>query len=189
VRTPPAWSPDGRSVYYAKLTRHNPHWSLQFDLYRYDLAEEEETRITSGRRAQSPSVSPDGARIVFVTVSDGTANLAVVDRDGNNYRQITSFAEGEQAYNPRWSAAGDMIVFDYSERSGRDIAAIVPDGTGFGSLSGAMMTPAARRCRRTDRAWCTALTGRASSICTRSTSRVATLINSPMSPGGRSILR
>ena len=32
VRTSPAWSPDGTRLYYGKMTRDNPHWSLQFVL-------------------------------------------------------------------------------------------------------------------------------------------------------------
>jgi Tol biopolymer transport system component len=129
VRSAPAWSPDGKKLYYGKLTRDNPHWSLQFDLYEYDLAAEEERRVTSGHRALSPAVSPDGKRVAFVTTRDGTSNLAMVNLDGGDHRELTLYASGEQVYNPAWSPDGSRIVFDYSVKDGRDIAWVRPDGT------------------------------------------------------------
>lgn len=131
VRTAPAWSPDGTKLYYGKLTRDNPHWSLQFDIYEYDLTTDDERRVTTGRRGLNPTVSPDGERIAFVTTRDGTANLAVVNRDGTGYREITLYANGEQVYNPAWSPDGSRIVFDHSIKDGRDIAWVAPDGSGL----------------------------------------------------------
>jgi WD40 repeat protein len=123
------WSPDGRKLYYARTTSHNSHFSLQSDLYVYDLEKEEETRITYGKRAMSPSISPDGKTLVFVVGSDGTSNLATMNADTSNFERITSFKNGEQVYAPKWSSKGDRIVFDYSIRDGRDIAWIRPDGS------------------------------------------------------------
>ena len=62
VRTAPAWSPDGTKLYYGRQTRDNSHWSLQFDIYEYDLPREDERRITTGKRALSPTVSPTANR-------------------------------------------------------------------------------------------------------------------------------
>jgi hypothetical protein len=129
VRTRPAWSPDGKKLYYARLTRDNPHWSLLYDLYVYDLEQEEEERLTRGARALTPAVSPDGRTLVFVVNSDGTTNLAVMPAAGGPIRPITRFGSGEQVYNPRWSPSGDRIIFDYSIKDGRDLAVIRPDGS------------------------------------------------------------
>ncbi|MBK7256540.1 MAG: PD40 domain-containing protein [Ignavibacteriae bacterium] len=134
VRTAPAWSPDGTKLYYGRSGRDNPHWSLQFDIYEYDLKSEEERRVTFGRRAISPTVSPDGEKIAFVVSRDGTANLAVTNRDGSGYREITLYANGEQVYNPCWSPDGSRIVFDHSIKDGRDIAWIRPDGSDLAFL-------------------------------------------------------
>lgn len=129
VRTAPAWSPDGTKLYYGRSTRDNPHWSYQFDIFEYDLTAEKERRVTSGKRAINPTVSPDGKFLVFATNHDGTSNLAIVNIDGSGYRQVTPYANGEQVYNPCWSPGGDRILFDYSVRDGRDIAWVRPDGT------------------------------------------------------------
>jgi WD40 repeat protein len=131
VRNAPAWSPDGTKLYYAKNTRENPHWSLQFDVYEYTIATEDERRITKGRRAMTPVVSPDGKKIAYVVNADGTTNLAVANVDGSGHHVITPYANGEQVYNPQWSPSGDRLIFDYSVRDGRDIAEVRPDGSGL----------------------------------------------------------
>ncbi|HTY01478.1 MAG TPA: biopolymer transporter Tol [Bacteroidota bacterium] len=134
VRTAPAWSPDGRTLYYGKATRDNPHWSYQFDIYKYDLVKQEETRITRGKRACSPTVSPDGSQLACVVNADGTTNLAVMSADGSNYHVVTPYHEGEQVYRPQWSPRGDRILFDYSMKDGRDIAWVKPDGSDLALL-------------------------------------------------------
>jgi hypothetical protein len=131
VRTAPAWSPDGTKLYYARVTRDNPHWSYQYDIFEYDLKTDDERRITFGKRAINPSLSPDGKQLVYVTSKDGTSNLVVVNLDGTGTRQVTPYANGEQVYNPCWSASGDRILFDYSIQDGRDLAWIHPDGSGL----------------------------------------------------------
>jgi WD40 repeat protein len=131
VRTSAGWSPDGTSIYYAKNTRDHPHLYLQFDIYRYDFRTEKETRITHGRRALQPSVSPDGKSLAYVVNADGTTNIALADADGAGEHLLTRYSEGEQVYNPKWSPSGDRIIFDYSLKDGRSIAEIRPDGSGL----------------------------------------------------------
>lgn len=123
-----SWSPDGKKIYYSKSTRDNPYWSKLYDLYEYDIENEKELRLTRGVRANSPSVSPDGALIAFVAGSDGTLNIFTVKRDGSNIQQLTNFKHGEQVYNPKWSPDGKNILFDYSIKDGRDVAMIPATG-------------------------------------------------------------
>ena len=132
VRSSLSWSPDGRRIFYSKISRDNGHWSSYHDLYVYDLVNEDEERLTEGLRAQSPAVSPDGRSLVYVAGSDGTLNLflteldsatGLIRREANN-RRLTDFSSGEQVYNPRWSPDGRMIVFDYSVKDGRDIVTV-----------------------------------------------------------------
>ncbi len=126
-----SWSPDGKKLYYSRITTRNPNFSSQSDLYVFDLDQEKETRLTYGKRAVSPHVSPDGKRVVFVVGKDGTSNLAVMNTDTSGFRVLTTFTNGEQVYGPKWSPDGDRIVFDYSIRDGRDVAWIRPDGSGM----------------------------------------------------------
>lgn len=128
VRSNLSWSPDGKKIYYSKTTRRNKHWSSFHDIYVYDIERKEETRLTNSLRANSPAVSPDGKTIAYVTGSDGTLNLFLMDSAGANLRQLTSFRHGEQVYNPKWPPDGTEIVFDYSINDGRDIRAVSARG-------------------------------------------------------------
>jgi len=123
------WSPDGNALYYTKPTRENPGWYLLYDVYRYDLVNDKEVRITHAQRATSPTASPDGAQLACVINHDGTTNIAVMKGDGTDLHQITHYEHGEQFYNLKWSPKGDRILFDYSIRDGRDIGWVRPDGT------------------------------------------------------------
>ncbi len=135
-----SWSPDGKKLYYSRIAKNNPHFSSLSDIYVYDLEKEEETRLTFGVRAMTPSVAPDGKKLAFVVGKDGASNLAVLNLDYGeaeysvlpqpaSFRRLTSFVNGEQVYAPKWSPNGDRIVFDYSIRDGRDVAWIRPDGS------------------------------------------------------------
>ncbi|MDE3057947.1 MAG: PD40 domain-containing protein [Bacteroidota bacterium] len=125
-----SWSPDGKRIYYAKITHDNPYWSDYSDVYVCDVATGDETRLTYAARAINPSVSPDGKKIVYATESDGTMNICVVDADGKNIRQLTRFTEGEQVFTPKWSPDSSYIVFGYATRDAQDVARVsVVDGT------------------------------------------------------------
>ncbi len=135
VRSTLSFSPDGRFLYYAKSSRENPHWSRFYDLYRYDIAEEEETRLTHGWRAQNPKISPDGSRIVFAFGHDGTMNIGVADADGKNFRKVTKFEDGEQVYTPCFSLDSKTIVFGYSKGHNQSLAEIQEDGSGYRTIA------------------------------------------------------
>jgi Tol biopolymer transport system component len=137
VRSELSWSPDAKRIYYARHSRDNDHWSNYSDLYAYDLDAKEETRLTYGRRAASPSLSPDGKRIAYVAGSDGTLNLYVMDIDGRNMLRLTNYAHGEQVYSPSWSPDGQTLLFDYSIADGRDLATVPASG---GEVSFLMQT-------------------------------------------------
>ncbi|HUN67009.1 MAG TPA: biopolymer transporter Tol [Bacteroidota bacterium] len=142
VRSAFSWSPDGKKIYYGKITQANSHWSNIADLYVYDIARDDETRLTHGLRAHSPAVSPDGSTIAFLAGSDGTINLYTMRPDGSGIRRLTNYSGGEQVYNPKWSPDGSTIMFDYSIKDGRDIASIPAGG---GEVSFLLATPADER--------------------------------------------
>lgn len=131
IRSSISLSPDGKKIYYAKLSEKNPKWTNIHDIYYYDLEEEEETRLTNGLRANNPSLSNDGKFISFVYQKDGTVNIGLVNSDGSNFKRLTFFENGEQVYNPKFSPDDSYIVFDYSYHHTRDIARVDVDGTNY----------------------------------------------------------
>ncbi|MFO7447905.1 MAG: biopolymer transporter Tol [Ignavibacteriaceae bacterium] len=140
VRSTISWVPGSNKIIYAKIDDDNPNWYNVHDLYVYDIDEDEETRLTYNIRANQPSVSHDGSKVVFLFQKDGTTNLGTVninlkDSDkAENLVQLTQFADGEQVYNPVFSNDDSYIVFDYSYHHTRDIARINIDGSGYTNL-------------------------------------------------------
>jgi Tol biopolymer transport system component/DNA-binding winged helix-turn-helix (wHTH) protein len=67
--------------------------------------------ISSTRQESAPQYSPDGRRIVFVSDRTGSDELWIIDSEGQQARQITSFG-GPSVGSPRWSLDGRQIAFD-----------------------------------------------------------------------------
>jgi len=128
VRSTFSWIDNETKVIYSKITDNNPNWYNVHDLYVYDIKNEKETRLTKNLRANQPSVSNDETKIVFLFQKDGTTNLALVNIDGSDYKQLTFFENGEQVYNPKFSPDDAHIIFDYSYHNTRDIARISAGG-------------------------------------------------------------
>lgn len=131
VRSTLSFSPDDRYLYYSRATQQNPNWSKVFDIYRFDLLNEKEERLTFGLRAMNPRISNDGTKIVFAYGSGGTLNIGTSDADGKNVRQLTSFADGEQVYTPVWSPDGTTAAFGFSSGEHQSVAVINDDGSGL----------------------------------------------------------
>ncbi len=126
-----SWVPGENKIIYSKLSDDNPNWYNVHDIYVYDFDKDKETRLTHNLRANQPSISHDGKKIVFLFERDGTTNLATIGTDGKDYKKLTSFNNGEQVYEPKFSNKDSFIMFDYSYREGRDIARIDTDGSNF----------------------------------------------------------
>jgi len=127
-----SWSPDGQNLVYAKKTSRTSQGSHYYDLYRFNLKSKKETRITRFKRVREPDWSVNSAKLVCVLEKDGSSNLAVMGLDGNGFKQITHFQNGEQVYSPRWNKDGGRILFALSDtRYGRDIASIDSSGMDF----------------------------------------------------------
>ena len=89
-----------------------PTWALDFIAYsaevpggveikKVNVGTRDVVQLTDGPGSnESPTVSPNGRHIAFVTTRWGKEHIAVMDADGKNVRQITFV--GNNRY-PRWS--------------------------------------------------------------------------------------
>lgn len=116
------WSPDGKAIYFARRESKDRFGAVYFDLFSYDIEQEEETRLTRGARLRDPAVSPDGAHLVAVRNQDGTNDLAIVElpaeEEAAKWTVITKSPFGRQYYSPRWLPGGEAVLVDMFDSGG-----------------------------------------------------------------------
>ena len=118
-----AWSPDGQWIALSASLDGNT------ELFRVrDGGGGEPERLTKNWAIDvSPSWSPDGKSIVFVSDRAGRPDLYILDPESARLRRLTF--EGSYNADPEWSPLGDGIA--YVSRIGGDfqVFRIRPDGT------------------------------------------------------------
>jgi Tol biopolymer transport system component len=83
---------------------------------------------------QTPSLSPDGSELVYLSDNGGHANLWVIRTDGTRARQITFERDPAVTIGvPKWSPAGDAIVYIVN-RDLPQLWVVRPDGRGARKL-------------------------------------------------------
>jgi TolB protein len=92
----PTWSiSPNNEIAYASQT------GAGYDIRLYDVAKGTSSTLTDGIGSnESPAFSPNGRHIAFTSTRAGKAQIFLIDRDGNNLRQITR--TGMNRY-PNWS--------------------------------------------------------------------------------------
>lgn len=127
------FSPDGRYVAMSREVNGNS------DIYIIELARRTERRLTTSTSIDtSPSFSPDGRNIVFVSDRGRGPQLYIMREDGGTMPCPTggsdtacriTFGDGQYT-TPVWSPRGDWIAFTYQGEGSFFIGVIRPDGTG-----------------------------------------------------------
>jgi Tol biopolymer transport system component len=121
------WFPDGTKLLYS---RYMENTALK-DIYIYDLTEDKEKQITWHARALDPALSPDGKTIAYIHNKGGIQNLALIDVDGKNNRNLTNFNDGTQLYSPCWTPDGKKIILGIFKNGNRDIAVVKAGAAAF----------------------------------------------------------
>lgn len=122
--------PDNSLVFEQGGWLYRREYAFQ-DLFRRDARTGEIARLTRGRRARDPAVSPDGRRIAFSMNEHGESVLAVMDAVPDApARVIWRGARFDQAFQPAWSPDGARIAFSAWRRGGFRDVVIVDVATG-----------------------------------------------------------
>ena len=120
----------------------------QSDIWRFPINGSAENNTRNGVRitnqtgqVQTPSVSPDGEEMVYLSDSGGHGNLWIAKTDGSAPRQLTFERDPTVAVGvPVWSPAGDYIVFVVTQQGRTAQWIIHPDGSGLRQLIPAGVT-------------------------------------------------
>ncbi|HTR56444.1 MAG TPA: hypothetical protein VMJ10_37480 [Kofleriaceae bacterium] len=116
--------PDGSFVYeQGRVFRRDYTFE---DLFRFDARTGHTTRLTTGRRARDPAISPDGRRLAFSLNQHSESALAVMDLEPDAKESIVWQGERyDEAYQPAWSPDGTRLAFSAWRTGGyRDILVV-----------------------------------------------------------------
>ena len=112
----PSFSP--RNGKFAAAVTNFDSTGIERDIYLFDKDGRKNTPLITGSSDDhSPSWSPDGSKIAFVSLRDGNPEIYVINRDGKNLRRLTHNPAHDEF--PVWSPDGEMIAFA-SNRDGNE---------------------------------------------------------------------
>ena len=127
----PCFTPDGGLL--ASISgKHATH------IYRLGAKGQPSVPITSlGSINISPTLSPDGAQMAYVSNRAGGPQIYISPVNGGSHRRLS--LKGKENTDPWWSPRGDRIVFVGRTRDGDlNIFTINPDGTDLQQLTSGM---------------------------------------------------
>lgn len=114
----PAYSADGSRLAYARWV----DGSGQSELFDYDARQYCcERRLTRNPKIDmSPTYSPDGRRVAFLSDRLGPTHIFVMRSEGGDASVLSPFVYGESGayFAPDWSAKGSLVTFHGSRRRG-----------------------------------------------------------------------
>lgn len=142
LETQPAWSPDGRYLYFASAPKRwadqrtfpAEHYAqVRYDLkrVRYDVEADQwgavETVLSAERTGKSnvnPRLSPDGRFLLFCTCNYGNfalyqpdSDLCLLNLESGQYRKLECNSDFAEAWHA-WSSNGRWIVFSSKRPTG-----------------------------------------------------------------------
>jgi hypothetical protein len=137
METYPAWSPDGRFLYFSRTAANadTPYDSIRYDIYRMafdpaskEFGEAEPVYLASGQdqSASFPRISPDGRYLLCTRHNYGTfpiwhkeADLCLMDLgSGREEPQALVNSEDTDSYHS-WGSDSRWIVFSSRRQDGR----------------------------------------------------------------------
>jgi Tol biopolymer transport system component len=122
-------------VFAARTRSHSDIWAFPLS-----GAPEENSRTAvrithQTGQVQTPSISPDGTEIVYLSNSGGHGNLWVAKTDGTQVRQITFWRDpGVSIGVPIWAPVGQQIVFIVTQGGKTGEWLVNSDATGLQQL-------------------------------------------------------
>lgn len=114
-----SFAPDDRLVYTSRTTGNPKLWIIKADGTG-------KQQLTDGDGGDfTPSVSPDGRYVAFISDRSGTQNVWRIDIDGRNPKQLT---KGRWDQHPSWSADNKWLIYTSNDGSRQTLWKVPMDG-------------------------------------------------------------
>jgi len=121
IHVSPSWTDAAQGLLFTSYKRGNP------DLFALDLRSGRETLLSNRRGLNlGGRVSPDGSRIAVTIEDEGNAEIAILSRDGQLLRRVTSHWAID--VSPSWSPDGRRLAFCSNRAGGPQIFIVNADG-------------------------------------------------------------
>jgi len=118
-----------------RVTGHSNLWKIPVSGTPLDNVRDAVQLTHQTGHVRTPSVSPDGRELVFLSDSGGHGNLWIMDLQRRSVRQLTFERDPAVTIgSPLWSPSGREIVFVVS-RGDTGLSAIRPDGRGLRQIT------------------------------------------------------
>lgn len=133
------FSRDGKRMIYVQTNSQSNIQAVEFDSTRERTIGEPFWITRGDRQIVRPELSPDGKQFVMRLPRRTQDDIALVSRDGANWRDLTNDKFFDRY--PRWSPDGKKIAFVSDRGGGYEIWMIDADGTNmrqvtFGGMTG-----------------------------------------------------
>lgn len=137
----PVWTPDGAAI---AVVRGNAEGGSDIWLISADGSGDEHKLVGGSAETRSPSVSPDGKQLAYISGEAGALDVWVVAIDGGEPRRLTENTNplDEPRWTPRWSPDGRWIAYVSSrsgERNNDDLWLVSADGSQHRQLTTGLM--------------------------------------------------
>ena len=108
----PVYQPGGNSILYAQGTGNGT--DLVLATLALDSSRPKKITIGRGTDNTSPSYSPDGTQIAFISGRSGSPQVYIMDADGSNVQLLTPYKAGVRSYraSPDWSPDGRAVAYE-----------------------------------------------------------------------------
>ncbi|MEL7187045.1 MAG: S9 family peptidase, partial [Pseudomonadota bacterium] len=123
------WSPDGQHVVFASNRQPVPDSDYRADIFVIDVeaAEPAPRRLTDDDRTKSsPTFSPDGETVAFLSAEDGVyalQRIAVIPAKGGEAKLLTSDFD-RAIWSYQWSPDGEWIYFQFDNRGASSVGRV-----------------------------------------------------------------